>query len=75
MRFLYDSTETGDSNFKPLTWKLRMSIALGVAKGLAYLHSSEARVIYRDLKASNILIDSVSVTIWMLKFIVNLCCH
>ncbi|KAL1832484.1 hypothetical protein ACET3Z_002135 [Daucus carota] len=47
-----------DSNFKPLTWKLRMSIALGAAKGLAYLHSSEARVIYRDLKASNILIDS-----------------
>ncbi|BAT96585.1 hypothetical protein VIGAN_08354700, partial [Vigna angularis var. angularis] len=28
------------------------------AKGLAYLHSDEAKVIYRDFKASNILLDS-----------------
>ncbi|KAK1353256.1 Protein kinase domain-containing protein [Heracleum sosnowskyi] len=46
------------SHFKPLSWKLRTSIALGAAKGLAYLHSAEANVIYRDLKTANILIDS-----------------
>ncbi|KAL8158163.1 hypothetical protein AgCh_002742 [Apium graveolens] len=41
-----------------LTWNLRISIALGAAKGLAYLHSPEANVIHRDFKTSNILIDS-----------------
>ncbi|KAK1395208.1 receptor-like cytoplasmic kinase 176 [Heracleum sosnowskyi] len=43
---------------QPLSWNLRMSIALGAAKGIAYLHSSEAAVIYRDFKTSNILLDS-----------------
>ena len=36
-----------------------MKIALGAAKGLAFLHSDEARVIYRDFKTSNILLDVV----------------
>lgn len=36
-----------------------MKVALGAAKGLAFLHSSETRVIYRDFKTSNILLDSV----------------
>ncbi|EOA40572.1 hypothetical protein CARUB_v10009302mg [Capsella rubella] len=44
--------------FQPLSWKLRLKVALGAAKGLAFLHSSETRVIYRDFKTSNILIDS-----------------
>ncbi|XP_059669196.1 receptor-like cytoplasmic kinase 176 [Cornus florida] len=35
-----------------------MKVALGVAKGLAYLHSPEAKVIYRVFKSSNILLDS-----------------
>ncbi|GFZ14917.1 protein kinase superfamily protein [Actinidia rufa] len=46
------------SYFQPLSWNIRMKIALGAAKGLAYLHSPEAKVIYRDFKTSNILIDS-----------------
>ncbi|KAL1803902.1 hypothetical protein ACET3Z_032549 [Daucus carota] len=46
------------ANNQLLTWNLRMSIALGAAKGLAYLHSPEANVIHRDFKTSNILIDS-----------------
>jgi serine/threonine protein kinase len=36
-----------------------MKVALDAAKGLAYLHSDEAKVIYRDFKTSNILLDSV----------------
>ncbi|XP_009414410.2 receptor-like cytoplasmic kinase 176 [Musa acuminata AAA Group] len=46
------------SYFQPLSWNLRMKAALGAAKGLAYLHSDEAKVIYRDFKASNILLDT-----------------
>ncbi|KAF3433702.1 hypothetical protein FNV43_RR24805 [Rhamnella rubrinervis] len=46
------------SYVQPLSWNLRMKVALGAAKGLAYLHSDEARVIYRDFKTSNILLDS-----------------
>lgn len=38
-----------------------MKIALGAAKGLAFLHEEVQRpVIYRDFKTSNILLDAVS---------------
>ncbi|XP_062086978.1 uncharacterized protein LOC133793695 [Humulus lupulus] len=41
-----------------LNWDARMNIILGVARGLLYLHrDSSLRVIHRDLKASNILLD------------------
>ncbi|XP_010557253.2 PREDICTED: protein kinase APK1A, chloroplastic-like isoform X2 [Tarenaya hassleriana] len=46
------------SYFQPLSWNLRLKVALGAAKGLAFLHSAETRVIYRDFKTSNILLDS-----------------
>ncbi|CAH2074698.1 unnamed protein product [Thlaspi arvense] len=42
----------------PLSWSRRMMIALGAAKGLAFLHNAERPVIYRDFKTSNILLDS-----------------
>jgi serine/threonine protein kinase len=38
----------------------RMKIAVGAAKGLAFLHDADTPVIYRDFKASNILLDEVS---------------
>ncbi|KAJ8543857.1 hypothetical protein K7X08_025475 [Anisodus acutangulus] len=41
-----------------LTWGKRIRIAVDVARGLSFLHSLDANVIYRDLKASNILLDS-----------------
>ncbi|XP_038970980.1 probable serine/threonine-protein kinase PIX13 isoform X2 [Phoenix dactylifera] len=44
--------------FEPLSWSLRLKIAIGAARGLAFLHTSERKVIYRDFKASNILLDS-----------------
>ncbi|XP_038906031.1 probable serine/threonine-protein kinase PBL23 isoform X1 [Benincasa hispida] len=46
------------SDKPPLDWKTRMKIAEGAAKGLEYLHeSANPPVIYRDFKASNILLD------------------
>ncbi|OVA13957.1 Protein kinase domain [Macleaya cordata] len=42
----------------PLTWDIRMNIILGTAKGLAYLHEGlEPKVVHRDVKSSNILLD------------------
>ncbi|PHU05382.1 Protein kinase APK1B, chloroplastic, partial [Capsicum chinense] len=46
------------SFYQPLSWSLRMKVALGAARGLAFLHNAETKVIYRDFKTSNILLDS-----------------
>ncbi|CAI9113911.1 OLC1v1014617C3 [Oldenlandia corymbosa var. corymbosa] len=49
----------GPSRGSSLTWHLRMKIALDVARGLEYLHERcNPPVIHRDLKSSNILLDS-----------------
>ncbi|KAK9948936.1 hypothetical protein M0R45_004489 [Rubus argutus] len=42
----------------PLSWEIRMNIILKTAKGLSYLHEGlEPKVIHRDIKSSNILLD------------------
>ncbi|XP_039025756.1 probable serine/threonine-protein kinase PBL23 [Hibiscus syriacus] len=47
-----------DSQKNPLDWDTRMKVAIGAAKGLEYLHEkTDPPVIYRDFKASNILLD------------------
>ncbi|KAL1823859.1 probable serine/threonine-protein kinase PBL10 [Daucus carota subsp. sativus] len=46
------------SRFETFSWGLRMKVALGAARGLAFLHGAETKVIYRDFKTSNILLDS-----------------
>ncbi|XP_060672397.1 cysteine-rich receptor-like protein kinase 10 [Ziziphus jujuba] len=47
-----------DQKQSSLEWKTRFKIIVGIARGLLYLHEdSQLRVIHRDLKASNILLD------------------
>ncbi|CAN6724736.1 unnamed protein product [Malus baccata var. baccata] len=44
--------------FKKLSWSIRQKIALGVARGLAYLHHGvQPAIIHRDIKVSNVLLD------------------
>ncbi|KAK9089560.1 hypothetical protein Scep_028642 [Stephania cephalantha] len=51
---LFDQTKS-----MPLDWKMRSDIILGIARGVLYLHQdSTLTIIHRDLKASNILLDS-----------------
>ncbi|KAL2319995.1 hypothetical protein Fmac_028964 [Flemingia macrophylla] len=46
------------SHFQQLSWSLRLKIAVGAARDRAFPHSTETKVIYRDFKTSNILLDT-----------------
>ncbi|CAN1198584.1 Receptor-like serine/threonine-protein kinase SD1-8 [Linum perenne] len=53
-----DSVIFSRSKSNLLTWERRYNIICGIARGLLYLHQdSRFRIIHRDLKASNILLD------------------
>ncbi|PIA29285.1 hypothetical protein AQUCO_06100061v1 [Aquilegia coerulea] len=53
-RFLFDP-----SKGKALNWMKRFEIIIGTAEGLVYLHENKnVRIIHRDIKTSNILLDS-----------------
>ncbi|XP_068657022.1 nodulation receptor kinase-like [Aristolochia californica] len=55
---LQDRLYGNASKRKPLDWPTRLSVALGAARGLLYLHTFAGRsVIHRDVKSSNILLD------------------
>ncbi|CAN8260615.1 unnamed protein product [Cochlearia groenlandica] len=55
---LEDHLHEVNSDSGPMDWTRRMQIAYGAAQGLDYLHDKvNPPVIYRDLKASNILLD------------------
>lgn len=53
-RFIFDKNKG-----KELNWEKRYEIIIGTAEGLVYLHeNSNVRIIHRDIKASNILLDA-----------------
>ncbi|KAL5581837.1 hypothetical protein UlMin_014279, partial [Ulmus minor] len=53
--FIFDPSKS-----ELLDWEIRFDIILGIARGLLYLHQdSRLRILHRDLKTSNILLDQV----------------
>ncbi|WZZ41370.1 hypothetical protein YC2023_037629 [Brassica napus] len=53
-RFIFDEEKRS-----LLTWEVRFKIIEGIARGLVYLHEdSQLKIIHRDLKTSNILLDA-----------------
>jgi serine/threonine protein kinase len=48
-----------DTRSSSLNWSNRFEIIMGIARGVLYLHQdSRLRIIHRDLKSSNILLDA-----------------
>lgn len=53
-----DTNSFSYSTIAPLPWTTRLKIIKGVATGLDFMHNLDTPIIHRDIKASNVLLDS-----------------
>ncbi|KAJ1400653.1 Vesicle transport protein, Use1 [Sesbania bispinosa] len=61
------------SNVRPLSWDTRLKVRIGAARGLNFLHSLEKKIIYRDFKPSNILLDKFWFCTGIYSQVIGLC--
>lgn len=52
-----DQLLVDDARARGLSWRTRLSVLVGVAQGLQYLHSREPAAFHRDIKSANIALD------------------
>ncbi|XP_073020616.1 phytosulfokine receptor 2 [Primulina eburnea] len=63
-QWLYESSyseegQSGEVELRSrLSWQTRIKIVRSLAKGLSYMHNLSTPIIHRDIKASNVLLDS-----------------
>ncbi|CAL4963163.1 unnamed protein product [Urochloa decumbens] len=58
-KLLYPSSEAAATSGTVLSWERRFKVICGVASALEYLHhGSSQRVLHRDVKASNVMLDA-----------------
>ena len=66
---------TGGCAVEPLSWDIRLKIAIGAARGLVFLHTLEKKVICRDFNAYSIMLDEVGSQLGIYSWILLVCLY